>query len=70
MGLDFPASSDGTELPSVRDVWLGAKFLVNAAGFNVHKDDCSDQARMIGGDRKGTRLAPNQDKMCLAVEGI
>ncbi|CAK0885631.1 unnamed protein product [Prorocentrum cordatum] len=54
----------------VRDIWLGAKYLVNAAGFNVHKDDCSGQARMIGGDFVGTRLAPNQDKMWLAVAGV
>eukprot|EP00959_Pyramimonas_sp_CCMP1952_P231295 4834656-Pyramimonas_sp.AAC.1 len=41
-----------------------------AAGFQVHKDACSTNARMIGGDFQGTRLAPNQDKMWLAVFGI
>ncbi|CAK0869509.1 unnamed protein product, partial [Prorocentrum cordatum] len=70
IGVDYPPIADAEPPTQVRDIWLGAKYLVNAAGFNVHKDDCSGQARMIGGDFVGTRLAPNQDKMWLAVAGV
>ncbi|CAK0891907.1 unnamed protein product [Prorocentrum cordatum] len=70
IGVDYPPVADAEPPTQVRDIWLGAKYLVNAAGFNVHKDDCSGQARMIGGDFVGTRLAPNQDKMWLAVAGV
>ncbi|CAK0850701.1 unnamed protein product [Prorocentrum cordatum] len=70
IGLDFPVVSGQVEVTTVEDIWLGAKALVVAAGFQVHKDACSEAARMIGGDFQGTRLAPNQDKMWLAVLGI
>ncbi|CAK0797355.1 unnamed protein product [Prorocentrum cordatum] len=70
IGLDYPAVPGQEEVMKVEDIWLGAKELAMAAGFQVHKDACSTNARMIGGDFQGTRLAPNQDKMWLAVFGI
>ncbi|CAK0818612.1 unnamed protein product, partial [Prorocentrum cordatum] len=70
IGLDFPVVPGQVEVTTVEDIWLGAKALAVAAGFQVHKDACSEAARMIGGDFQGTRLAPNQDKMWLAVLGI
>ncbi|CAK0856436.1 unnamed protein product [Prorocentrum cordatum] len=70
MGLDFPTRPGQEAGMTVEEIWLGAKELVVSAGFKVHKDACAADARMIGGDLRGTRLAPNQDKMWLAVFGI
>ncbi|CAK0855196.1 unnamed protein product, partial [Prorocentrum cordatum] len=70
IGVDFAASGSDPAPPRVRDMWLGAKRLVRSAGFQVHKDDCSEEARVIGGDFSGTRLAPNQDNMWMVVAGI
>ncbi|CAK0874453.1 unnamed protein product [Prorocentrum cordatum] len=69
MGLDFPTRPGQEAGMTVEETWLGAKELVVSAGFKVHKDACAADARMIGGDLRGTRLAPNQDKMWLAVFG-
>ncbi|CAK0897485.1 unnamed protein product, partial [Prorocentrum cordatum] len=70
MGLDFPTRPGQEAATTVEEIWLGAKELVVSAGFKVHKDTCAADARMIGGDLRGTRLAPNQDKMWLTVFGI
>ncbi|CAK0805132.1 unnamed protein product, partial [Prorocentrum cordatum] len=70
LGLDFPTRPGQEAATTVEEIWLGAKELVVSAGFKVHKDARAADARMIGGDLRGTRLAPNQDKMWLAVFGI
>ncbi|CAK0805123.1 unnamed protein product [Prorocentrum cordatum] len=70
LGLDFPTRPGQEAATTVEEICLGAKELVVSAGFKVHKDACAADARMIGGALRGTRLAPNQDKMWLAVFGI
>ncbi|CAK0860440.1 unnamed protein product [Prorocentrum cordatum] len=70
LGLDFPTQPGQEAVATVEEIWFGAKESVVAAGFKVRKDACSVDARMIGGHLRGTRLAPNQDNMWLAVFGI
>ncbi|CAK0906755.1 unnamed protein product [Prorocentrum cordatum] len=58
-GVGFQASEDRPTPQRIPDFWLAAEALVVAAGFHVHTSDCASEARMIGDDFSGARLAPD-----------